>query len=83
MTSDCLPHQVKISMVRTKDDCPIQPVQMKSVIISGLGDTRSVPAPSVPTPSVPARTAPSDMAPLPAAKDEAHWFRRLLQCFKS
>ena len=36
MTSDCLPHQVKISMVRTKDDCPIQPVQMKSVIISGL-----------------------------------------------
>jgi hypothetical protein len=42
-----------------------------------------VPAPSVPTPSVPARTAPSDMAPLPAAKDEAQWFRRLLQCFKS
>ena len=27
---------VKISMVRTKDDCPIQPVQMKSVTISGL-----------------------------------------------
>jgi len=27
---------VKISMVRTKDDCPIQPIQMKSVTISGL-----------------------------------------------
>lgn len=27
---------VKISMVRSKDDCPIQPIQMKSVTISGL-----------------------------------------------
>ena len=27
---------VKISMVRSQDDCPIQPIQMKSVTISGL-----------------------------------------------